>query len=102
MGQPTFPSPALLITAAFSRYEEALAWAKRKLEAEWGAIALESPAFDFHETDYYVPTMGPGIKKIFWAFEKPFDAANLVESNWRPIAGKSNSPPRQSCRNRGR
>ena len=79
MGQPTFPSPALLITAAFSRYEEALAWAKRKLAAEWGAIALESPAFDFHETDYYQPTMGPGIKKIFWAFEKPFDAANLVD-----------------------
>ena len=40
---------------------------------------MESPAFDFVETDYYEPTMGPGIKKIFWAFEKPFDAADLVE-----------------------
>jgi len=79
MGQPTFPSPALLITAAFSRYEEALGWAKRKLVAEWGAIAMESPAFEFHETDYYEPTMGPGIKKIFWAFEKPFDMAELAE-----------------------
>jgi hypothetical protein len=79
MGQPTFPSPALLITATFSRYDVALAWAKRKLESEWGAIEMESPAFDFHETDYYEPTMGPGIKKLFWAFEKPFDAADLVE-----------------------
>ena len=79
MGQPTFPAPALLITAAFSRHEDALAWAKRKLEAEWGAIAMESPAFDFVETDYYEPTMGTSIKKIFWAFEKPFDAADLVD-----------------------
>jgi hypothetical protein len=79
MGQPSFPSQALLITAAFSRYDEALDWAKKRLEAEWGAIALESPAFDFVETDYYQPTMGPGIKKIFWAFEKPFDSAELVE-----------------------
>jgi hypothetical protein len=79
MGQPTFPPSALLITAAFSRYDEALAWAKRKLEAEWGPIAMESPVFDFVETDYYEPTMGPGIKKIFWAFEKPFDMAKLVD-----------------------
>ncbi len=79
MGQPTFPSPALLIAAAFSRYDQTLAWAKKKLEAEWGAIALESEAFAFHETDYYEPTMGQGIKKQFWAFERPFDAAELVE-----------------------
>jgi hypothetical protein len=79
MGQPSFPSQALLLTAAFSRYDEALDWAKKRLETEWGAIALESPAFDFVETDYYQPTMGPGIKKIFWAFEKPFDSAELVE-----------------------
>jgi hypothetical protein len=79
MGQPSFPSPALLITAAFSRYGEALAWAKRKLEAEWGPVAMESPAFDFVETDYYRPTMGPGIKKIFWAFESPFDSADLAD-----------------------
>jgi hypothetical protein len=79
MGQPTFHDPTLLITAAFSRYDEALVWAKKKLEAVWGPIAMESEAFEFRETNYYEPTMGPGIKKIFWAFEKPFDAADLVD-----------------------
>jgi hypothetical protein len=79
MGQPTFPPPALLITAAFSRHGAALAWAKEKLQAEWGPIALESEAFEFRETDYYEPTMGAGIRKIFWAFEKPFDEGDLVE-----------------------
>ena len=79
MGQPTFPSPALLITAAFSRYDEALAWAKRKVGGGVGGDCDGKRAFDFHETDYYEPTMGPGIKKIFWAFEKPFDTANLVD-----------------------
>jgi hypothetical protein len=79
MGQPTFPSPALLITAVFSRYDEAFVWAKKKLETEWGAVVMESEAFEFHETNYYEPTMGPGIKKLFWAFEKPFDTADLVK-----------------------
>jgi hypothetical protein len=79
MGQPSFPDPAILISAVFSRHEDALAWAKRKLESEWGAIVLASPTFEFVETDYYEPTMGPGIKKLFWAFEKPFDTADLVD-----------------------
>jgi hypothetical protein len=79
MGLPSFPEPAMLLAAVFSRHAEALDWAKRKLAAEWGPIELESPAFDFVETDYYEPTMGSDIKKVFWAFEKPFDAADLVD-----------------------
>jgi hypothetical protein len=79
MGQPTPPAPALLITAVFSRYDEAFAWARQKLESAWGPVLQESPLFDFIETDYYQPTMGTGIRKQFWTFAMPFDPARLVE-----------------------
>lgn len=40
---------------------------------------MESPPFEFTQTDYYQPTMGPGLRKIFFAFARPFDPAELVE-----------------------
>jgi len=45
----------------------------------WGPIALESPRFEFTETHYYDATMGSGLKKVFFAFRRPFDPENLVE-----------------------
>jgi hypothetical protein len=80
MGQPSPHCPALLLLlAAFSRYEAALDWARRRAVDAWGAITLESPAFAFTETDYYEPTMGPGLKKTFFAFAAPFDPGDLVQ-----------------------
>jgi hypothetical protein len=79
MGEPTFPQPAMLILAAFSRHAEALEWAEERAVGAWGPVEMKSPAFDFTETEYYTPTMGPGIKKVFFAFDKPFDPAELVE-----------------------
>lgn len=79
MGQPTLPCPALLLLAAFSRHGEALDWARDRAVAEFGPVAMESPAFDFTETDYYEPTMGSGLRKVFFAFERPVDPARLVE-----------------------
>ncbi len=79
MGQPTIHSPALLLLAAFSHYDEALQWAKQRAEEQWGAIELESPKFDFIETQYYDITMGPGLKKVFFSFQQPFDPADLVD-----------------------
>ena len=79
MGEPA-PHPAvLLLLAAFSRHDDALDWARRKAIEAWGPIALESPRFDFLETHYYDATMGPGLKKVFFAFQKPFDAERLVD-----------------------
>jgi hypothetical protein len=63
--------------AAFSRYDEALDWAKAKAVATWGPIERESPRFDFLETNYYDATMGPGLKKVFWTFSQAFDPADL-------------------------
>jgi hypothetical protein len=79
MGVPSPPSPALLLLAAFSRHDEALAWARDRAAEALGPVALESPTFAFCETDYYKPTMGPGLKKVFWAFEGLVDPARLVE-----------------------
>ena len=72
-------APAMLILAAFSRHPAALDWARQRAADAWGPIALESPAFDFHETDYYEPTMGAGIQKVFFAFAPPFDPARLAD-----------------------
>jgi hypothetical protein len=69
----------LLVLAAFSRHEAALAWARARAAETWGPPALESQAFDFHETDYYQPTMGPGLRKVFYAFAPPRDPAELAD-----------------------
>ena len=65
--------------AAFSRYDEALDWTRRRAVEAWGPIAAESPRFNFAETHYYDATMGPGLKKVFWVFPPPLDPAELVE-----------------------
>jgi hypothetical protein len=83
MGQPTAHSPALLLVAAFSRHGEALDWARRRAEETWGPVTLESPPFLFDNTEYYTPTMGAGLTKVFWVFDRPggkeFDPAALVD-----------------------
>jgi len=77
MGSPQQPAPVLLLVAAFSRHEEALDWARGRATDAWGPIALESPRFDFVETDYYRASMGSNIKKCFWAFERLIDSGTL-------------------------
>lgn len=79
MGSISSPSPVLLILAAFSRHEGALDWGRARAEAEWGPVALASERFRFDATDYYEASMGPGILKCFFAFERPMDPAELVE-----------------------
>jgi hypothetical protein len=79
MGEPTAHPPVLLLLAAFSRYDDALDWARRKAVEAWGPIDRESPRFDFHETHYYDATMGDGLKKVFFTFQRPFDPEKLVE-----------------------
>lgn len=79
MGEVQPPCPALLLLAAFSRHEGALAWGRRRAIEAWGPLALESPAFDFSETDYYQATMGRGLRKVFWTFEQLVDPSRLVE-----------------------
>jgi hypothetical protein len=79
MGQPSPHPPVLLLLAAFSRHGEALDWARQRAVEAWGPMLLESPRFDFAETHYYDATMGPGLKKTFFTFQRPFDPERLVE-----------------------
>jgi hypothetical protein len=79
MGEPTPHSPVLLLLAAFSRYDDALDWARQRAVEAWGAIERESPRFEFVETSYYDATMGTGLKKVFFAFQRPIDPERLVE-----------------------
>jgi hypothetical protein len=79
MGEISQPEPVLLILAAFSRHAAALAWARQRAEAAWGPVALASPPMDFDATDYYEATMGPGLAKCFWAFERLADPAALAD-----------------------
>ncbi len=79
MGEPTLHPPVLLLLAAFSRHDAALDWARQRANENWGPVDLESPRFDFAETHYYDATMGPGLKKVFFAFRQPFDPVELVD-----------------------
>jgi hypothetical protein len=79
MGQVSALSPVLQIVAAFSRHQEALAWARTKAESAWGPMALSSDAFEFRETNYYDATMGVGLLKQFFALEQLIDPERLVE-----------------------
>jgi hypothetical protein len=70
MAEPRIPDPVLLVVAAFSRHPEALGWARDRLEKDFGPLARASPLFDFHQTSYYEPTMGAGLKKQLLAFRE--------------------------------
>jgi hypothetical protein len=70
MALPRPPAPLLLIVAAFSRHEEALAWGRGQLEKRFGPIGLVSDPYIFNQTTYYEPTMGPDLRKQFFAFEQ--------------------------------
>jgi hypothetical protein len=83
MGQPSPPEPVLLLLAAFSRYPEALDWARRRATEAWGPIALESPRFEFTETDYYEPTMGSRLEKTFFALASPVSPDRLAQIKLR-------------------
>jgi hypothetical protein len=78
MGRIHQPSPVLLLLAAFSRDPQAFDWACSTAAATWGPVALVSNVFDFVETDYYEPTMGEKLKKIFFAFARTVDPAELA------------------------
>ncbi len=79
MGHVADHSPVLLVAAAFSRYPEALDWTRETIAARWGPIALESPRFEFVETDYYAPTMGAGLRKTFFSCRTLIDPARLAD-----------------------
>lgn len=86
MGQIVPHRPVLLVVAAFSRYREALDWARTTLSESCGPVALESPRFEHTETEFYTATMGAGLLKTFYAFERLIDPAAIVDLKHRSNA----------------
>lgn len=86
MAEPSLPEPVLLVVAVFSRHPEALSWARQRLERLFGSVALESPAYDFNQTAYYEPRMGPGLRKQFLVFDNLVAADSLPETKLRTNA----------------
>ncbi len=80
MGAITEPRPVLLIVAVFSRHQAGLDWAREKAKSHWGEIALTSQIFSFDDTKYYEKTMGPELKKVFFAFERLIDPTELIDA----------------------
>jgi hypothetical protein len=86
MAAPRPIVPALLVVAAFSRHEDALAAARAELERECGPVALESEPFAFDQTAYYEPTMGAALRKQLWAFHDLIAPDRLAELKHRTNA----------------
>jgi hypothetical protein len=78
MGEIHVPAAVLCMIAATSRYETALKWARDQSTVQLGPIRSVSDSFEFTETDYYTATMGPGLKKQFFAFERLIDPGTLA------------------------
>jgi hypothetical protein len=73
------PVPVLLVAAVFSRHEEALTWARTRLEAEHGPVERASRAFVFDQTEYYAAAMGSDLRKQFFAFRELIASERLAE-----------------------
>jgi hypothetical protein len=70
MADPKIPPSALLVVAAFSRHQDALAWARERLSRDYGAIARCGEPFLFNHTSYYEKPMGRDLWKQLWSFEQ--------------------------------
>lgn len=79
MGSIQSPQPVLRLVPIVSRYDDALAWARERIEATWGPHALVSDAFAFDDTDYYQAEMGLGLKKQFIVSTALMDPGTLPE-----------------------
>jgi hypothetical protein len=85
MAEPHVPDPVLLVVAAFSRHPAALDWGGQRLEDLYGPVGLASLPFDFTQTRYYEPTMGPGLHKQFLVFRDLVSADCLAPVKRRTI-----------------
>lgn len=90
MGETRTAEPALLVVAAFSRHDDALAWARERLVRDWSPLAMAGEPFAFTQTAYYHATMGQGLRKQLLAF------SGLVSQDCLPaVKHKTNALERE-------
>jgi hypothetical protein len=87
VGEIVKHKPVMLITAVTSRHDSALAWTVEQATGQWGSLCLQSPVFDFTETDFYTQSMGTGLKKQFLAFDNLISpgeiaATKIISNDW--------------------
>jgi hypothetical protein len=80
MGLVSDPERVMPLVAAFSRYPAALDWARDRVVEHFGPICRESSPFDFEQTEYYTPSMGSGIKKVFFTCARLVDPGDLADT----------------------
>jgi hypothetical protein len=80
MAQPKEFAPVKLVCGVIYKDEALYGEVRRRLEAEWGSVDLESPAFAFDLTDYYEAEMGPGLVRRFMSFAKAVGPETLAEA----------------------
>jgi hypothetical protein len=80
MAQPKAFAPVKLICGIIYKEEAHYEEAKKRLEAEWGRVDLESPAYPFDLTGYYEDEMGPGLSRRFLSFEALVAPESLPEA----------------------
>lgn len=79
MGTLGAPQPVQLVMGVIYGDGEDLAPLESRLAAELGGIDARSEAFEFDVTDYYRQEMGPGLRRIFYAFRNLIDPADIVD-----------------------
>lgn len=86
MADATPPEFVRFFVATLVAEEAMLTPVRECLQAEWGAISVESGALPFRHTDYYAEEMGDDIRRAFFGFATPLHPADLAERKVRTNA----------------
>ncbi|MEZ6096269.1 MAG: DUF4416 family protein [Pirellulaceae bacterium] len=79
MGATRAHFPTLFFTAIFSSDPEAIRWGIDQLVHDAGSVLIQSPVFEFAETDFYSQSMGSPLFKQLFLFDPLFDPAELAD-----------------------
>jgi hypothetical protein len=69
--------PEQLVIAVLSSRPSSLPEARKALEERFGPVVFASDPAPWSFTTYYDREMGPGIVRLFWAFDRLVDPAEL-------------------------
>ncbi len=80
MSDPVPPEPVKLFIGAIVSRDAPVEDARARCVSAFGPIDHESKPVDFTFTDYYEQEMGPGLRRIFWSFERLIDPSSIVDA----------------------
>jgi hypothetical protein len=80
VAKPQDADPVKLFVAVLWTQPDSLQRAMESLRANWGAIDFEGADYPFDSTDYYVPEMGPVLKRRLVSFSRLASADCLISA----------------------